>query len=254
MTSVEELRRLQAEFADAVSGGDDARFARHLAGDAGTARARLALYRDAIAANRLGALRSAFPVVARLVGDGFFAEAARRYASATPPGEADLNRYGATFAAFLAAYPHAADLPWLCDVARLEWARQESLMAPEAPALDYEALARVPDEDQPALRFALHPSLRLVRSSWPVLAIWEANQDGRDGAAEREEGADDVLVWREDGRVRLARLEPPEAAFVDALAAGIALGQAAGLDERWDFTRALRGLAARGLLTGFSAA
>ena len=52
----------------------------------------------------------------------FFGEAARQYIVGHPSLSGDLNDYGGEFAQFLAAYPHAADLPYLPDVARLEWA------------------------------------------------------------------------------------------------------------------------------------
>jgi hypothetical protein len=252
MKPADGLGCLQREFAKAVSGGDAAGFAPHLAGDAGQGLRRLAIYREAILANRRGALRSAYPVVARLVGDGFFDEAARRHGDAFPPESADLNRYGASFAAFLGEYPHAASMPWLGDVARLEWAWHESLMAADAPALDFAALARVPEAQQPGLALHLHPSVRLVRSAWPVLAIWEANQPERDGSPDREAGADDVLVWREEQTVRVALLRPPEAAVVEALASGRSLDEVAGLGEERGFPAMLRRLARHGMLCGFS--
>jgi hypothetical protein len=248
------LGRLQSDFAEAVLGGDGRAFATRLSGEPGMAQRRLALYRDAILANRAGALRAAFPVVARLVGDAFFGEAARRYGEEAPPACADLNRHGATFPAFLAAYSHAADLPWLADVARLEWAWQESLAAADAPGLDVAALAHVPEGGEAQLRFRLHPSVRLVRSEWPVLSIWEANQPERDGTPDRDEGADAVIVWREAQRVRLALLSPAEAAVVDGLARGLALEEVAGPGDGGDFAAALARLAAHGMLGGFTTA
>lgn len=251
MTGTGALARLQADFARAVTGGDEAAAVAHLAGDPALARRRLAIYREAIDANRRSALRSAYPVVARLVGEAFFDEAARRLAASAPPACADLNRYGDGFPAFLSTYSHAKAMPWLADVARLEWAWHEALSAAGAAGIDFAALAAVHAEEQPALRFSLHPSVRLVRSAWPVLAIWEANQPERDGTPDRDEGADDVLVWREDQRVRLALLAPPDAAFVEALGRGIPLEAAAG-SEGWDFAPMLERLAAHGLLADFA--
>ncbi|MCM2328121.1 MAG: putative DNA-binding domain-containing protein [Lysobacter sp.] len=251
MTGTGALARLQAAFASAVTGGDEAAVAAQLAGDPALARRRLAIYREAIGANRRGALRSAYPVVARLVGEAFFDEAARRLADSAPPACADLNRYGDGFPAFLTTYPHAGQMPWLADVARLEWAWHEALSAADAPGIDFAALAAVPAEEEPALRFSLHPSVRLVSSAWPVLAIWEANQPERDGAPDRDEGADDVLLWREDGRVRMALLDPLDAAFVAAIGRGIPLEEAAG-SEGWNFAPMLARLAEHGLLAGFA--
>lgn len=253
MTGNVDLAGLQAAFAGAVTGGDEDAVEGHLAGDPALARRRLAIYREAIDANRRRALRSTFPVVARLVGDAFFDEAARGLADSAPPACADLNRYGEGFPAFLSTYPHAEPMPWLADVARLEWAWHEALSAADVPGIDFAALAAVPAEAQPALRFTLHPSVRVVRSAWPVLAIWEANQPERDGTPDRDEGADDVLVWREEQRVRLALLAPGDAAFVASLARGLPIGEAAG-SGGWDFAPMLGRLAAQGLLAGFATA
>jgi hypothetical protein len=252
MSGGRALGSLQEAFAAAVAGDDGPAgdFLPHLAGEPSLARRRLAIYRRAIAANRRSALYGAYPVVARLVGDGFFGEAARQFGIASPPDEADLNRYGQGFPGFLSDYPPASGLPWLADVARLEWAWHEALMAAEAPGLDFGALARVPEDAQPGIRFAFHPAVRLVRSPWPVLAIWEANQPGRDGVADREDGPDDVLVWREALHVRAMLLEPREADFVARLLEGASLDEAAA--GGWDFAPALGRFAAHGMLSGFS--
>ena len=250
MTSPQELARLQADFARAVLGGDDALPATLLAGDPARAHRRLAIYRRAIVANWCRALRAAYPVVVRIVGEAFFDEAVRQHAGREPPTDGDLNRYGATFAAFLAGYEHALAMPWLPDVARLEWAWHEALMAADAPAFDYRALAGVPEAAQPRLVFCLHPSVRLVRSRWPILSLWEANQPERDGTPQRDEGCDDVLVWREGQEVRLALVAPSEAAMLEALAQGAALAEIARPDA--DLETWLRRLTEHGMLAGFS--
>ena len=66
-------------------------------------------------------LGSAFPVVRQLVGEEFFSALARAYGMAHPSDNPDLNRFGAAFAGFLRDFPHVAELPYLPDMARLEW-------------------------------------------------------------------------------------------------------------------------------------
>ena len=139
------------------------------------------IYRGNVLANRRGTLRATYPVVCRLVGDAFFDEAAARYAGHAPSRSGDLHEYGDAFANFLEGYAHARSLPYLADVARLEWACHECYHAADAGAFDFAALARVPAERHAGLRFLLHPSTRLLRSSHPVAAIMEANQPDRDG-------------------------------------------------------------------------
>jgi hypothetical protein len=178
------LAKVQEGFARALLTGELESFASEIGGEPAQAASRLAIYQRSVMHNLCGALAAAFPVVRRLVGEAFFLEAATRHAQEEPSRCADLNRFGAGFVDFLAGYPHAAVLPYLADVARLEWAWNESLAAADAAGIDFAALARVSSGLQPRIRFAVHPAVRIVHSVHPVLAIWESNQPGRDGTPE----------------------------------------------------------------------
>jgi hypothetical protein len=239
------LSRLQRDFLAEVFGQGE------------PARAGLATYRRNVLANLHGALASTYPVVRRLVGDAFFREAAERFARAQPSTSGDLHLYGGEFPAFLAAYPFARELPWLSDVARLEWACHESFHAAEAPAFDGGALAAVPEERHGQIRFRLHPAVRLVASPHPVMAIWEANQPERDGTPEVSEGADHVMVWRAGSVARVERLAPAQWRLVAGLARGDTLEEAldaAGPDAAGDLLAPLLArLAADAVLAGFIA-
>ena len=189
----------------------------------------------------------------RLVGDAFFREAARRYVLAHPSQSGDLNDYGASFAAFLAQYPHAATLAYLPDVARLEWACHESYGAPDAAPFDLARLAHVSADDYPRIRFQLHPSVRLLHSGHPIAALWEANQPGADGAPRRVEGEDHVIVHRHEGTVTVASVEACLWRLVSTFAHGETLGIAAQVGGE-SLPAGMARLASDGLLAGFSLA
>jgi len=185
----------------------------------------VAVYRRGVIENQHGALAAAYPVVQRLVGEAFFREAAARYAHAWPSRSGDLHDFGAELAAFLRGYPFAAGLPYLADVARLEWALHESSHAEEGARLDFAALAAVPAERHGSLRFGLHPSVRRIDSAHPVLALWEANQPERDGTPERD-GPERVLVARLHGTARPRAVDAVEWRFLESLARGESLEEA----------------------------
>lgn len=239
------LERQQREFLEAVLARESPR------------DARLAIYHGSARANRAGALAAAYPVVKRLVGPAFFDEAAGRYADAFPSRSGDLNLYGAGFGAFLEGYPHARDLPYLADVARLEWAVHESRRSPRGDALDYAALGAVPPGELAGIRIRPRPSVRLVASPHPVLAIWEANQPDRDGTPERTQGPDRVAV-RLLGELEPApvAVEGAEWALLEAFMRGDTLGQAAEAcrEQALDFEPALARLAGLDVLGGFEPA
>ena len=216
--------------------------------------ARMEIYRRGAHANLRGALAAAYPVVLRLVGAAFFDEAARRYAIAAPSTSGDLNEFGAGFADFLERYPHAAGLAYLGDVARLEWAVHESLRAADAPPCDFAALGAVAAEQQGGIRFRLHPAVRLLASPHPIVAIWEANQSGRDGRPERTEGPDRVLVRRVGLMASPVVLEAREWTLLDAIGRGASLDEAGStIDDASGqvLAAALARLAAEGIACGF---
>jgi hypothetical protein len=216
----------------------------------------VAIHRRNVRSARHDALAATYPVVRRLVGDAFFRALALRYGQAHPSRSGDLHLYGDALARFVADDPFAAALAYLPDVARLEWACHESLHAADAPPLDAPALARVPPERQHAIRFVLHPSVRFLACAHPVVALWEANQPGRDGTPDRTEGADRVRVWRDASGVRVRRMEPPAWEFACALARDARLEDVIdGLGEGasgvgWDGV--LAQLGAEGAIAGFT--
>ena len=188
---------------------------------------RPGVYRRNVLANLREALGATYPVVRRLVGDAFFAEAADRYASAHPSASGDLHRHGEAFAAFLAAYAPARSLAYLPDVARLEWAVAQAFHAANARTFDFAALAAIAEADRAAIRLALQPGARLIPSAHPIAAIWAANQPERDGTPDRAAGAERVLVHREGFGVRVRALADEEWALLSALARGATLGELA---------------------------
>jgi len=150
---------------------------------------------------------------------------------AHPSTSGDLNVYGHDFGAFLASYPHSRELPYLPDVARLEWAIDEASRAADGsgtPEALLSALAAIPAERITTQRFALDPSCRFVASEYPVLRIWKVHQPGFEGeiAVEFDTGADWLLVRREQGVVVVARQAPGDFALLRALGNGSDLATA----------------------------
>ena len=235
------------------------RFAASVLDPAHESDERIAVYRHTILANYRNALGATYRVVRELTGVPFFNAAVDAFILVHPSTGGDLNVYGDAFASFLATYPHAAQLPYLPDVARLEWAMDEAHRAADAQGDAQRmlaALAAIPADEIALQRFALDPSCRLLRSAFPVLRIWQAHQDGsaREGRVEFGAGEDFLLVRREDGGVVVERVEPGHFAWLAALAAGADLAQALDAafhaDATFDLGTCLRSCIANGTLTG----
>ncbi|WP_020652483.1 MNIO family bufferin maturase [Massilia niastensis] len=216
------LAGLQEAFGRALADpGHDGTLAAHLAG-----HARLGIYRGNLAAGWRRALGNAYPVIEQLVGGECFGGLARAYGRAHPSQDPDLNRFGADFAAFLEGFAPAAQLPYLADMARLEWAVHLAALAPDARALDAAALSGLDPARLAAARFTLHPCCVLQRSAWAVAPLWRAHrQEGRAFPAAMDvPGA--LLVLRAAWRVEVVELGAFEYAALARLAAGEALADA----------------------------
>ena len=165
-----------------------------------SAARRLEVYRHNVLSNLRGALRDIFPVIHRIVGEPFFLHAADQFIRATPSQSGDLNQFGREWPAFLAYYPHAAELPYLADVARLEWAWHECFHAADAEPLDPRRLATVDPGEHAALVLRLHPAVRVLQSAYPILRIWQVNQADFIGEMQ--------IDWQRGGDALLVRREP----------------------------------------------
>ena len=213
---------------------------------------RFNVYRNNVVAGLTSTLKDAFPAVARIVGDEFFAAMARTYATSHPPSSPIMLDYGVGFPAFIGRFePAMQSLPYLHDVARLERAWLETYHAAEAQAMPIETLAGFSAEALMRGRATLHPSLRVVCSEFPVLTLWQTNIPGGVPTwVELNDGGQDVLVIRSGVDVELRSLPPGGGAFIEALCGGFcaleSMERALAVDDRFDLQGNLAGLVEAG--------
>jgi hypothetical protein len=223
------LRDLQAAFAAHVMGGDRPDLVAVVAGDTIPAAARLSVYRHHVFESLGTALAATFPTVQALVGTDFFRGLARAFVGHTLPLQPVLTEYGADFPAFIAGCEAARDLPYLADVARLDWALNVAFHAPPNGRLQATDLSAVPAERLPSLSLALAPGAVVVGSRYPLDRIWETSQPGAASeTVDLNTGASHLLVLRRPDDAAFVSLSAGEAAFIAALDDGISLEQAAG--------------------------
>lgn len=228
------LLELQRAMRTALLRDMDGTVCAHVIADGMEPEARLGIYRNTAAGVLATALQLSFPAVRRLVGPEFFDGAARLFAAESPPHGAWLDEYGAGFAEFLAGLPQAASLPYLEDVANLEWHVNLALHAPDTPPLDAARLALQPPEALAQWRFARHPAARLLWCAFPADAIWRAvlERDERAMAAiDLDDGPVWLLVHREEngiagGGIDIVRLDACEWRLTAALFSGTPLHEA----------------------------
>ena len=226
MPSMKALHKLQQAFAADLWGDD----LQHLQGlildDQISAARRFNVYRNNFQSSLIDALAAIYPVVEQLVGPEFFGFMIDRYIRAYPSRSGNLHNLGSAMATFLDSFQPASTLPYLTDVARLEWAYHEVFHAPAARPFEPDVLAQTSTEQYPNLCFSLGPACRLVCSAFPIFRIWQVNQENYigDESVNLNKGAESVLVVRPELEVELWHLEPAESAFLITLESGENIG------------------------------
>lgn len=224
------LRDLQRAFVHgALSDSASASLCAQILEDGIAPARRLAIYRNNAVEGFLKTLQATFPAIVRLSGEDWFRQVGRRYMRRYPSRSGNIHYVGEQFATFLDTELAGSHYEYFADVARLEWAYQEVLVAADHPSFDLSALALVPPTDYGALTFSAHPAMRLVHSQFPVLAIWRANQPDAvsDEPIALDQGSSSVLVIRRADHVELRELPPATFALLAALVRGESLEQAA---------------------------
>jgi hypothetical protein len=191
-----------------------------------SAAERVQIYRRNTVVTLTEALAACYPTVQSLVGEEFFSQAAEQYVRLYPPTSGNLHDFGSALATFLARFTPAQALAYLPDVARLEWARQLSYHADDAPALAIETLKAVSPAELEALCFEQHPATRLISSAYPIFDIWQLHQSNPPATVDLGVGEQHVRVFRRGLKVDFELLGSAEYLWLQSLADGKAFGEA----------------------------
>lgn len=135
------------------------------------ARERLKIYHNNVTGSLIEALRGTYPIIEKLVGENFFKAAARGFIFNHPPTNGCLHEYGQGFDIFIKDHPPAQSLPYLADIAALEFALNTAYYAPDDAPLAPDALSQIAPDDLAQTIVPLRASATLIQSKYPVIEI-----------------------------------------------------------------------------------
>jgi len=142
---------------------------------------RIKVYHNNIVGSLSEALRSTFPIVEKLVGDDFMKMMTSEFVFDNPPKNASLYQYGQEFENFIKTYQPAKSLPYLSDIAKFEWAINQSYYAADDKALTADELSQIPPEKLEYIKSPLRKSANLFESDYPILQIKDFCLNDGDG-------------------------------------------------------------------------
>ncbi|WOB07092.1 DNA-binding domain-containing protein [Piscinibacter gummiphilus] len=179
------------------------------------------------------ALAAAYPTVQALVGEDSFAALSRAFWHAEPPARGDLAQFGAGLPAFIAASDQLADVPYLADVALLDWHLAESERALDAQ-IEAETLHQLTEVDPAQLHLLLMPGVAVLLSDYPIVSLWKAHRPVGDAAEHRtiarqrlDHGqGEEAVVWRLGWRAQADIVDAATARWMQSLLKGESLAAA----------------------------
>lgn len=202
--------------------------------DGADPRTRIAVHRDGYPARIASSLAEAFPAVANILGDGSLAKLTNRFIRDDGCSEWNLNRIGRSLPEFLESDPLTHELPFLPDLAALEWAVFECFHSAPGHEFDPSTIGALSSDDWTHARIVFRPGTAVVGSEWPIHELWNTRDLDRSeidvdlsGRPER------VLVYQVDFAIETHTVDPIEAHALESLLAGARLGEVMeGLAER----------------------
>jgi hypothetical protein len=185
---------------------------------------RVRIYGDQYFWRMYEALTLDFPKTCSQLDEPVLRRVVKQYAKDRPSRHWDLGRFGSGFVEWLGAHQVKGARADLVDLARLEWARNEAFLAPDAAPIDAVAMARVPPEALPGAVLAFVPSCALVTCQHEVAALFDALKAGK--KAPRPTAAPQhLVVWRKGFIAWHAVVDADEAKALKAALAGKPLAQ-----------------------------
>ncbi|HET6586637.1 MAG TPA: DNA-binding domain-containing protein [Oleiagrimonas sp.] len=250
-SSLHEVQQafLKALYDPAVSGPTHV-----IVGNRLTPEARLRIYRRSCNEIHTEALRTSYPALLALGGEDWFDQIACRYRHAHPSLSGNLQAFGAHLADYLETLPEHRSYPYFADVARLEWLRQKTMLAPAARVLATDPVVQALRAQGTALQVTLHPSVHLLASDCPVLSLWHFAHEPTPEGPDLDDRGEMVMLWRDGEEVASAWLAPATFACLCALRDGDTLEAAqmaaVAIDPRFNMVTCFESLAWQGLITG----
>lgn len=215
-----DLQDMQRSFAQSVLGQSPTEgLVQAIEGGRLTPEARLRIHQNNYRESLGDALLGLFPLCQAFVGDLFLKQMLHHFVREHPPMTAALYCYGAGVPDFMRGQEACASVPYLADVAQLEWLTHELAITAEQPVFDDLATAQAAWSQTEGLQ--LHTNARLIASDFPLYDLWQAATGQMTPEdLDMEGGGQAILLVLNEGQVFYQMLESEIASLLGAIDRG----------------------------------
>ena len=179
---------------------------------------RMEVYAQGYIARIHEALTESYEAVQHVLGHEMFVKLAEDYANQYPSGDYDLSLAGRHLSSFLKNYDAAKELPFLHDLACLEWKIAEAFHASNYSVQGLKLLASVSDEDWEKIKLEFQPHVQILKSDWPVWDIWHARKEPVEKINIDLIGrSQQILIYRNEWRVKCEPIDRTQFHLLEGL-------------------------------------
>lgn len=220
---MQELLEYQKAFYKAVF-TNDPKIVENSIGHVEDLEERFKIYSNNIFSSLKNVIKDDFPISRKILGEQKFNQASFEFVRNFPPTGGCLLTYGKEFPAFLDVFSPA--LPYLKDIAQIEWAKKEIYYKSDSCPLDPVAIHSIPAEEYIALTFEFPPATFFLKSAFSLKEFWEDNEKGNEDIKNEKPIPSYSLTIRPRYKIQHYWLSGEEFSFLMALYEKKTLGEA----------------------------
>jgi hypothetical protein len=172
---------------------------------------QLSIYQNNVRGALQKTLAQVYPVCRKILGENYFKQLASHYIHHYPSRHHDLNGYGEYFSSFIKAEcqqrSELNDYPYLSDLVLLEWFRQQIYYAAEEAVFDFPAFAQLSEQQQAQTVFQLAPHVRFIHSDFPVVSIWQINQQALKQHQTLPSQSESCCIFRKNNHIEMTVID-----------------------------------------------
>ena len=192
-----------------------------------TALERLQIYRNSIFAALCDALKNTFPICQQVVGEAYFLQLCRSYIAKVPSRQQNLDCYGEQFAAHLKLLietrPELAEIAYVVDLAKIEWAVQLAYSARDETVLLAVDLQKLSPEQQNHFIPKLCDSVHVLSLESRADLLWTAHQERLTNSLEIEMSRCTAVIWRDTHSICVEVIDDDQLNFLNCVEKSMSL-------------------------------
>lgn len=212
-----KLQQLQKEFAAHLYNKKKDKIFDVIQKDAVPVNKRLQIYHNNVFGNFDSVLEMVYPKTKEVVGDDYFENLANIYHQKYRSLTGNLDDYGKYFPNIISNLKKEHQLIYLKDLAKLEWFYHQLYFSKDAQPIDVIKLQNLKEKDYYQVKFKLHPSCKIIKSTYPIFTIWNINKKSTKKINLNKNSGEMILLERCHFKSNIHKLDEQEYQFLQMI-------------------------------------